>query len=195
MVEIKKEMNGVITFIKELERLKETTRTARTINGNKESVADHSWRLALFAAVLEDYFPELNFTKVLEMCLIHDIGEAYEGDISAVLLVNEKNQADKLIAEEKAMLRITQPLKETTKNKLLSLWQEYNNGETQESKLVKALDKMETIIQHNQGDNPEGFDYDFNLNYGKSYAAANPITMVLRELIDDETRQKIDSDK
>lgn len=188
MSEIKKEMGNVISFIKELERLKEITRTAWTINEKKESVAEHSWRLALFAVALEEHFPELNFTKVIEMCLIHDIGEAYEGDISAKLQVD---QEEKLKAEEKAMLKITESLKMTTKNKLLSLWQEYNNGETLEAKLVKALDKMETIIQHNQGSNPVDFDYHFNLNYGKGYSMYHPIVQELREMVDLETQQKI----
>ena len=52
---------------------------------------------------------------------------------------------------------------------LLALWREYNANATPEARLVKALDKAETIIQHNQGRNPEDFDYRFNLGYGKEY--------------------------
>lgn len=56
-----------------------------------------------------------------------------------------------------------------------------------ESKLVKALDKIETIIQHNQGNNPEDFNYSFNLEYGKEYMCFSPIIEEIRTIIDKET--------
>ena len=48
----------------------------------------------------------------------------------------------------------------------LALWDEYEAAATPEARAVKALDKMETILQHSQGDNPPDFDYGFNLTYG-----------------------------
>ena len=51
----------------------------------------------------------------------------------------------------------------------MDLWKEYNEAVSKEARLVKALDKAETIMQHNQGCNPAGFDYDFNLEYGQEY--------------------------
>lgn len=95
------EINSIITFVKEIERLKDTTRTAWTKEGRQESVAEHSWRLALFAVVLKDYFPEVNYNRVILMCLIHDLGETYEGDISAKIEVDQEN---KLKREEKALV-------------------------------------------------------------------------------------------
>jgi hypothetical protein len=72
------------------------------------------------------------------------------------------------------------------------LWREYNSGETKEAKLVKAIDKIETIIQHNQGDNPADFDYHFNLEYGKKLSHFHPIIQTIRELVDKETTLKIE---
>ncbi len=178
----------MITFIKELERLKDTTRTAYMRSGRRESVAEHSWRLAMFALALSDEFPELDHFRVLCMCLVHDLGEAYDGDISATIQVN---QQEKIRKEEEAVQRLTSALGRKQSGAILSLCQEYNRGETKESQFVKALDKMETIIQHTQGTNPPGFDYEFNLTYGKEYAEYDEMIKAIRDEIDKETVKKI----
>ena len=74
---------------------------------------------------------------------------------------------------------------------LLALWREYNANATPEARLVKALDKAETIIQHNQGRNPEAFDYRFNLGYGKEYFEGSGFLRELRTLLDEETAAKL----
>jgi putative hydrolase of HD superfamily len=178
----------IVAFIKELERLKDINRTAWTSEGRRESVAEHSWRLSMFAMILEDYFPDVNIKRVTHMCLVHDLGEAYEGDVSAKL---EENREDKLKREQVALLRLVAPLKGTIREKILGLCQEYNLGETPEAKLAKALDKIETIIQHNQGRNPSDFDYAFNLHYGEKNTRYDPVIRALREIIDQETLQHI----
>ena len=67
------------------ERLKDTTRHCYTSKGRRESVAEHSWRLAVMAFLLKDEFPELDMDRVVDMCLIHDWGEAVTGDIPAFI--------------------------------------------------------------------------------------------------------------
>ena len=67
------------------------------------------------------------------------------------------------------------------------LWDEYEAAASPEARLVKALDKLETILQHNQGRNPPGFDYRFNLGYGRQYTGGHPLIVALRELLDQET--------
>lgn len=177
----------IVEFIKEIELLKDTTRTAWTTKGKQESTAEHSWRLALFSLVLGEYSPHLDLNRVIRLCLVHDLGELYGGDVSAILEVNPQ---DKLQEEEEAMQRVTSLLPENSRNALLQLWQEYNRGETEEAKFVKALDKMETIIQHNQGDSPADFNYEFNITYGKEQAMHNPVLTSVRALIDKETERK-----
>jgi Predicted hydrolases of HD superfamily len=179
--------DGIINFIKELEHLKDNTRTAWTGEGRRESVAEHSWRLSVFAMTLEDYFQGVDMNKAVQLCLLHDLGEAYEGDVSATV---EENPEEKLRREEHAVNRLFAPLPQKIRNRFLSLWREYNRGETLEAKLAKALDKMETIIQHNQGKNPPDFDYAFNLGYGKKYSQFDPVTAAIREMIDSETMKR-----
>ena len=61
------------------ERLKDTTRHCYTKNGRHESVAEHSWMMTLMAFFMKDEFPEVNMDKVIKMCIIHDLGEAFTG--------------------------------------------------------------------------------------------------------------------
>ena len=166
-----------LRFIKEAERLKAVTRTAWTHDGRRESTAEHSWRLALFAGLAAGRLPGLNREKVLMMSLIHDMGELYGGDISAALCPAVR-KAFSLLPEREA-------------ESLLALWREYNANATPEARLVKALDKAETIIQHNQGRNPEDFDYRFNLGYGKEYFEGSGFLRELRTLLDEETAAKL----
>ena len=62
------------------ERLKDVTRHCYTSGGRHESVAEHCWRMALMAYFVSDEFPDLDMGKVIKMCLIHDLGEAFTGD-------------------------------------------------------------------------------------------------------------------
>ena len=71
----------LLRFMDRIEPLKSETRHCFTRAGTPETVAAHSWRLAVFAMLLEDEFPELDFNRVLRMCLVHDFGEAVTGDI------------------------------------------------------------------------------------------------------------------
>ncbi len=181
------ELEKYIAFIEETEKLKSVVRTAWTSNGRRESTAEHSWRLALFAGTLKEYYPELDLVKIIMMSLIHDIGEIYEGDISAALCPDKDDKYD---MEYKAAQSVFALLPEPQASQLMDIWLEYNNNATPEAKLVKALDKAETIIQHNQGDNPADFDYQFNLGYGKEYFKNNEMLELLRSIIDERTSQK-----
>ena len=73
----------------------------------------------------------------------------------------------------------------------MALWDDYEHAQSAEARAVKALDKLETLLQHNQGKNPPGFNYEFNLAYGKKYTDADPLFEQLRQLIDEDTREKI----
>lgn len=177
-----------VRFIKEAERLKSVTRTAWTREGRRESTAEHSWRLALLAGLAAERFPELDKARVLMMCLVHDMGELYEGDVSAALLPDPQAKEE---AERRAVRRAFAFLPEPQGAALLDLWEEYNAHATPEARLVKALDKAETILQHTQGKNPDGFDYAFNLEYGKTLFGDGGPLSALRKLLDERTVGKI----
>ena len=143
----------------------------------------------MFAGVMCREFPELDREKVLMMCLVHDLGERYSGDISAAL---RPDADDKLNQEREDIQRICRFLPKEGAGEVYGLWEEYSQGITPEARFVKALDKAETIIQHSQGRNPAGFDYAFNLDYGKEYFGGDERLEVLRGLIDAETRKRME---
>lgn len=177
-----------LKFIQETEQLKSTLRTAWTAEGRQESTAEHSWRLAMLAAVLAEEVPELDMNRVLKMCLVHDLGEVYEGDVSAALQLDDDARHKR---EEEAVRKIFAMLPEQQERELMELWLEYSSNTSSEAAFVKALDKAETIIQHNQGKNPPDFDYGFNLEYGADYFKEEPLLQELRKYIDADTRANI----
>ena len=177
-----------LAFIKEAEGLKSVLRTSWSSRGRPESTAEHSWRLVLLAALFLKEFPELDASKVLHTALIHDLGELYDGDISAALLPDENAKLD---MERKAVHRLFGLLPAEDHDFFLQLWEDYNAAATPEARLVKALDKAETIIQHNQGKNPANFDYAFNLNYGASCFQDSPLLRDLRARLDEETSARL----
>lgn len=181
-------MERYLRFIREAERLKNVLRTAHTSAGRHESTAEHSWRLALLAALLTGERPGLDMQRVLVMCLVHDLGEAYDGDIPAVAQAAPETKA---ASEYAAIERLVRLLPAEAGAGIREIWEEYEACETPEARWVKALDKAETIIQHNQGANPADFDYAFNLTYGAGYFGDDDLLRDLRRLLDDETRQHI----
>ncbi|NEZ56247.1 HD domain-containing protein [Adonisia turfae] len=180
------EIQRRLAFIQGAEKLKSVLRSSITSDGRKESTAEHTWRLCLLAMVFEDHFQHLDFAKVLKICILHDLGEAISGDIPAV---NQVSGIDKSAQEREDLLLLMQPLNTRIREEFLLLWEEYENASTPEARAVKALDKIETLIQHNQGANPPDFDYEFNLSYGKKYTDADPLFSRIRALIDEETQR------
>ncbi|MDP1580305.1 MAG: HD domain-containing protein [Candidatus Didemnitutus sp.] len=183
------EIQGLLAFLRHAERLKTVTRTAWTSEGKRESTAEHTWRLCLFALSLRPWFPQLDFERVLSIATVHDLGEAISGDISAV---DQVDGPAKLAQERHDLLHLLSPAPSATTSALVSLWEEYNSASTPEAKFVKAIDKLETILQHNQGSNPVDFDYAFNLPYGQQYTSHDPVLVQLRAILDADTASRAD---
>ena len=179
---------ATLQFLRDAERLKNVTRTSWTSSGQQESVAEHSWRLTLMALVLETEFPGIDMAKLLKMCVVHDLGEAISGDISAKL----QPPGGKAEQERLDLLQLLEPLPPHTRDEIVRLWDEYESGTSAEARLAKALDKLETIMQHNQGLNPPTFDYRFNLDYGRKFTANDPVIAELRRILDEETLARAD---
>lgn len=131
----------------EFVQLKQLYRQGWLHNGilpeNCESVAEHSFCLALLALVLADeYSVELNTAKVIRMALIHDLGEIYAGDFT---LADNISRKDKYKLEKQSVVKVFDKLPHGFK--WISLWEEYEKGESAESQFVKQLDKLEMVLQ------------------------------------------------
>lgn len=181
-------LQGRLAFLREAERLKSVLRSAHTSSGRPESTAEHTWRLCLMAMVFADEMAHLDALKVLRLCVIHDLGEALGGDVPAVLQSAFPGKSE---AERRDLMRLCAALDAPLQAEILALWDEYENASTPEAQAVKALDKLETILQHNQGLNPPDFDYAFNLDYGKKHTRTTPLFEALREMLDRDTRSKM----
>lgn len=78
-MEVKELLNALIIA----EKLKDTTRHCYTSKGRHESVAEHSWMMTVMAFFMKNEFPNADMNKVIQMCIIHDLGECFTGDIPA----------------------------------------------------------------------------------------------------------------
>ena len=181
-----KQLVGVLEFLRGAEQLKNTLRTSNTSNGRHESTAEHTWRLCLMILLFEKEYPDLDILRLIKICIIHDLGEAINGDIAAVDQIEGVNKSEE---ERKDLECLIEPLSKSLRKEILGLWDEYENASSREALLAKAFDKIETILQHTQGKNPEDFDYNFNLTYGVKYTDFDSLTMKLRALIDQDTRK------
>lgn len=169
-------------------RLKDTTRHCWTPGNRHESVADHSWRLALAAFLLRDEFPDTDMDKVIRMCLIHDLGECFTGDIPSFL----KTQAD-TAKEDSLLSQWVDSLPQPCRGDMAALYAEMDALETPEAKLYKALDKLEAVISHNEAPLSSWLprEYDLNLTYADENVAFSPYLTALRAAIRRETEEKI----
>lgn len=174
------------------ERLKDATRHCDTSGGRRESVAEHSWRLALMAFWLREEFPELDMNKVMKMCLIHDLGEAFTGDIPVFLkTAADENKEDALLGEW------VDSLPENTKNEMKALYSEMAARQTGEAKLYKALDGLEALIQHNEADISTWAEneYALQLTYAVDRMQFSPYLIALREQVRQDSLRKIEESR
>lgn len=174
------------------EKLKCNTRHCYTSSGRQESVAEHSWRIALMAMLLRPEFPEADMNKVIRMCLIHDLGEAFTGDIPTF----NKSQ-DHEAAERLAYDTWVQSLPGETRKEFALLLAEMEALQTREAKIYKALDKLEAVIQHNESDIASWLplEYELQLRYGAENVTFSPYMQALKAEIDDWTKRKIEESR
>lgn len=185
------EIEARLDFLRAAEALKHTLRSAHSSQGRPESVAEHSWRLALMALVFAGDMPGVDLLKLLKIIVIHDLGEAIGGDVPAVA---QAAAGDKSARERADFATLCAPLPAALRAEFLALWDEYETAVSPEAQLAKGLDKLETILQHNQGLNPPGFDYRFNLDYGARHTRAHPLLAAIRERLDAGTRARMKQD-
>lgn len=173
------------------ERLKDTPRHCTTTKRRTESVAEHSWRISLMAFLLRHEFPDIDINRVVDMCLIHDLGECFTGDIPTFI----KSDADREV-EDSLLDQWVRSLPEKLSGDFADLYKEMDAQETKEAKLYKALDKLEALIQHNESplDTWSENELELNKTYAFDTVAFSSWLTELREAILEDTMHKIESE-
>ncbi|MBX7164067.1 MAG: HD domain-containing protein [Saprospiraceae bacterium] len=179
-------MKEIFEFIKATEALKRELRHSWLSDGRQESVAEHSWRMSLMLILIENKLPKsFNQLRALKMAIVHDLVEMYAGDVPVFNFLNSKKlHSQKKQKEKDAMFRIAGELSDSNGKEVESLWREYENSHTVEAKVVKALDKLEAQIQHNQAglDTWEEIEYELTFRLDK-YVSFNSDLEELKNLV------------
>jgi len=197
MKKMKNNLNEIFVFLRQAEKLKSTLRYNQTTSGRRESTADHSWRLSLMVfLVAEELKLNLNVERAMKIALVHDINEALTGDIDAVKIAEgkfEKTEKEKL--ELTAMEKLKNFLPPYSGKKVYDLWQEYEEGKTEEARFVKALDKLETLTQlvdvgYKTYDKPE-----FIANYADCSVSKFPVLQEMLKIIKQNLKREFEKGK
>lgn len=171
------------------ERLKDTTRHCYTSKGRHESVAEHSWMMTLMAFFMRDEFTGVDMDKVIRMCIIHDLGESFTGDIPTF----EKTAANE-VTEEELLNSWVESLPDNYAKEMTELYEEMAARQTIEAKVYKAIDGLEALIQHNLSDISTWIprEYDLNMTYADDKVAFSEYLKALREEVRKDTIRKIE---
>ena len=178
-----------IAFFNTIEKLKCNTRHSWTSTGRQESVAEHSWRVAVMAMLCKDEYPRIDIDKVIKMCLIHDFGESLTGDIPAFLKTEDDEKE-----ETRAVDHLLSLLPEDYRTELSALFREMADLQTPEARLFKSLDNMEGVLSHNEAPISTWLprEYEENLTYGQNNCEWSDWTKALRKELKRDSVQKIE---
>ncbi len=173
------------------ERLKDNTRHCVTSKGRPESVAEHSWRLSLMCYFVKDEFPTADIGKILQMAVLHDMGECFIGDIPSF----EKTDADRA-AEAKALAEWVQSLPVPYCTELSALYAEMEALETLEAKVYKALDNLEAVVQHNESPLRTWLplEHELQLTYGGDKVGFSPYMQALKAQLNADSILKMETE-
>ena len=137
-----------LAFALEIDKEKNIFRqTHLSGHGRNENDAEHAWHMAIMAYLLREYAnEEVDITKVMLMCLIHDIVEIDAGDTYAY---DEENLKTQKAREDAAKERIFSILPDDQKKELIALFDEFEEYETAESKYAHTLDNLQPLMLNN----------------------------------------------
>jgi putative hydrolase of HD superfamily len=180
---------GVLAALRLAGRLKDQARSGLLASGRAEGVAEHSWRVALLGLLLAEELAPVDLGRLLALALVHDLGEALSGDVPAPRQAGDAGE--RAAREARDVAAVFAPLPEAARGRLLALWSEAAAAQTREARLLKGLDRLETLTTHTDAEQAPGFDHGFNLGYGRAWTEGEPAFAALRALLDAATRERM----
>ncbi len=144
---MKDDLEKCFEFILELDKLKAVQRRTKPLGLERyENSAEHSWQIALLALMLSNYSNEsVNIEKVVKMLLVHDIGEI---DADDVFFFDDAGRLDAKERELAGVKRIFGILPDEKAAELFELWNEFENGDSNEAKFARAVDRIMPVLQN-----------------------------------------------
>lgn len=163
-----------VNFIKEIDKLKYIQRKTKLFNSDRhENDAEHSWHLAMMTLVLAEHADKpIYLLKVLKMVLIHDLVEIDAGDTFIYDTTKSHTNTDEELIAAK---RIFGLLPTGQAEEFIALWQEFEEGMTDEAKFARSMDRFEPLLQNtsNNGGTWAEFNVPFQKVYDKKKAIKN----------------------
>lgn len=184
-----------VSFIKEIDKLKYIQRKTKLFNSDRpENDAEHSWHLAMMTIVLAEHSDKpIDVLKVLKMVLIHDIVEIDAGDTFIYDTTKNHTNTDE---ERMAANRIFGLLPSAQAAEFIAIWEEFEEGITDEAKFAKTMDRFEPLLQNvsNNGGTWAEFDVPYQKVYDKKKAIKNGSTSIwnyAEDLLNDSVNRGI----
>ena len=186
------EIRTILDFLALAERLKCELRHSWLSNGRQESVAEHSWQMALMAMLMHRHLEgRVDLGKTLKMILTHDLVEAEVGDVP--YFDRSERKAKKAARERAAIELIRTRLGGAVGQEIYDLWHEYEAKQTLEAKFAGALDHLEVQAQHNLADIRTWTPIEYDLVYTKMDQACghDPFLAAFCEAVKEQSEAKM----
>ncbi|MBO6281039.1 MAG: HD domain-containing protein [Alphaproteobacteria bacterium] len=186
----------ILQFMKVLDKACLVERATRLSDGRFETDSSHTFKLCFWCMLVYPYLKhKYNYTRLLELALVHDIAEAETGDCPrSVQRRHPEMKAQKDLNEREAMLKYKNMLPAPLGEQIMTLYQEYEGKNTPESRLVSALDKIDANLQANQYHDGD-VRYWLDLEDGDEYLTINTekkeVVAVLDEKIVEEVEDAV----
>lgn len=191
---MERQITSILKVLALAERLKFELRHSYTSSGRQESVAEHTWRMALMAVLIEPLLKQkVDTARLLKMIILHDLVEAEARDVSALdVLRNPEIKLQKVEKEKRAIENLRSTLKETNGQEIYDLFYEFENKETYESKVANALDKLEVQLQHNHADFSTWEEIEYDMCYMMNkHVVFDETLFELKRQIENDAEQKM----
>ena len=179
-----KRIDKIINFMRSLEEVCVVKRDLLLYEGSPENDAMHIFKLSFLVMLVAPYLKsDIDYTKMLEMALVHDIAEGKVGDYTAAnQIANPAIKEEKKYKEAQAIQELKNLLPTPLNKKIYNLYQEYEKKETREAKIVSALDKLEANLQANQYKDGDVRYWGLCENGGEYYKMALEKKPLIKEL-------------
>ena len=184
----------ILDFMRILDKVCLVKRATLLSDGSTETDSSHIFKLSFMLMMVYPYLQhKYNYTRLLELALVHDLAEAETGDCpKSVQYAHPEMKQQKKVQEEAAMCKYRNLLPPEVGKHIYDLYQEYENKTTPEARLVTALDKIDANLQANQYNNGD-VRYWLDCEDGEQYLTINTEKKNVVAVLDEEFVEKMEN--